>query len=70
MVDRTVSLHRFLSLAHVPGMASALTILLLGTVAAVTYRLVRERDRLFAVALAGCVMVRPVVWHHTLVLTL
>ena len=70
VVDRTVSLHRFLSLAHLPGMASALTALLLLTVAAVAYRYVRDRDQLLAVALAGCVMATPVVWNHTLVLTL
>ena len=33
------------------------------------HRYVRDRDQLLAVALAGCVMVTPVVWNHTLVLT-
>lgn len=70
VVERTVSLHRFFSLAGLPGAASALTLLLLAAVAAVARRFVRDRDQLLAVALAGCVMVTPVVWNHTLVMTL
>jgi hypothetical protein len=70
VLERTVSLHRFLALAGLPGAATALTLLLLAAVAAVARRWVRDRDQLLAVALAGCVTVTPVVWNHTLVLTL
>lgn len=70
VVERTVSLHRFLSLAGLPGAATALTLLLLAVVAAVARRWIRNPDQLLAVALAGCVTVTPVVWNHTLVLTL
>lgn len=70
VVDRTVSLHRFLSLAHLAGAASLLTILLLVGVAIVAHLRVHEQPQLLAVALAGCVTVSPVVWNHTLVLTL
>ena len=44
--------------------------LLLAGIAAVARARVTDRDPLLAVALAGCVMVPPVVWNHTLVLTL
>jgi hypothetical protein len=70
VVGRTVSLHRLLSLADLPGAASVLTSLLLAAVAWVAHRSVRDREPLLALALAGCVMTTPVVWNHTLVLTL
>ncbi|MEO8196086.1 MAG: glycosyltransferase 87 family protein [Thermoanaerobaculia bacterium] len=70
VVERTVSLHRFLSLAQAPGAATMLTLLLLAAVAAAARLWVRDRAQLLAVALAGCVTVTPVVWNHTLVLTL
>lgn len=73
VVERTVSLHRFLALADAPGGASLptiLTLLLLAAVAAVAARYVRRPPQLLALALAGCVMATPVVWNHTLVLTL
>lgn len=70
VVERTVSLHRFLALVELPGAASALTLLLLVAVGVVAHRCVHGSERLLAVALAGCVMTTPVVWNHTLVLTL
>jgi hypothetical protein len=70
VLERTVSLHRFLALAGFPEGASILSLLLLAGVAAVARARVAEREQLLAVALAGCVMVPPVVWNHTLVLTL
>ena len=70
VVDRTVSLHRFLSLAHLPQGATFLMLLLLAGVAVVAHLRIRDRPQLLAVALAGCVTVLPVVWNHTLVLTL
>ena len=70
VLERTVSLHRFLALADARGGASILTLLLLAGVAAVARARVADREQLLAVALAGCVMVTPVVWNHTLVLTL
>jgi hypothetical protein len=70
VLERTVSLHRFLSLAGVPEGASILALLLLVGVAAVARARVAFRGQLLAVALAGCVLVAPVVWNHTLVLTL
>jgi hypothetical protein len=70
VVERTVSLHRYLSLAGLPGAAPALTLLLLAAVAVAARRSIRDRDSLLAVALAGCIAATPVVWNHTLVLTL
>ncbi len=70
VVERTVSLHRFLALADVPGGASILTLLLLAAVAVLAALYVRRPPQLLAVALAGGVMATPVVWNHTLVLTL
>jgi hypothetical protein len=70
VLERTVSLHRFLALAGLPGGASLLSLLLLAGVAAVARTRVAHREQLVAFALAGCVMVAPVVWNHTLVLTL
>ncbi len=69
VLERTVSLHRFLALADARGGASTLSLLLLAGVAAVARARVTDRERLLAVALAGCVMVTPLVWNHTLVLT-
>ncbi len=69
VLERTVSLHRFLALADARGGASILTLLLLAGVAAVARARVTDREQLLAVALAGCVMVTPLVWNHTLVLT-
>ncbi len=65
-----MSLHRFLALAGLREGASVLSLLLLAGIAAVARARVTDRDPLLAVALAGCVMVPPVVWNHTLVLTL
>ncbi len=70
VLERTVSLHRFLALAGLREGASVLSLLLLAGIAAVARARVTDRDSLLAVALAGCVMVPPVVWNHTLVLTL
>jgi hypothetical protein len=70
VVGRSVSVHRFLALAGIPGAASVLTVLLLGAVAYVAWRWVTTVPQLLAVALAACVTVTPVVWNHTLVLTL
>lgn len=70
VLERTVSLHRFLALAGLPEGASILSLLLLAGVAAVARARVADREQLLAVALAGCAMVPPVVWNHTLVLTL
>ncbi|MDQ1348191.1 MAG: hypothetical protein QG573_1565 [Acidobacteriota bacterium] len=69
VLERTVSLHRFLALADTRGGASTLSLLLLAGVAAVARARVTDREQLLAVALAGCVMVTPLVWNHTLVLT-
>ena len=69
VLERTVSLHRFLALADARGGASTLSLLLLAGVAAVARARVTDREQLLAVALAGCVMVTPLVWNHTLVLT-
>lgn len=68
-IGRSVSVHRFLALAGVPGAATVVMLLLLAGVAAVARWRVVERPQLLAVALAGCVMTTPVVWNHTLVLT-
>ncbi|MEO7795104.1 MAG: glycosyltransferase 87 family protein, partial [Thermoanaerobaculia bacterium] len=70
VLGRTVSVHRFLALSQIPEGASVLTLLLLAAVAVVARARVSDREQLLAVALAGCVMVTPVVWNHTLVLTL
>jgi len=70
VVGRTVSLHRFLALADARDGAAILTLVLLAVVAAVARARVIDREQLLAVALAGCVTVTPVVWNHTLVLTL
>ena len=69
VLERTVSLHRFLALADTRGGASTLSLLLLAGVAVVARARVTDREQLLAVALAGCVMVTPLVWNHTLVLT-
>jgi len=73
VISRTVSLFRLLSLAHVPAssvVTVVLMVLLLAGVAAVARWRIVDRPQLLAVALAGCVIVTPVVWNHTLVLTL
>ena len=73
VISRTVSLFRLLSLANVPAssaVVAGLMVLLLAGVAAVARWRVGDRPQLLAVALAGCVIVTPVVWNHTLVLTL
>ncbi len=70
VVGRTVSVHRLLALAHVPGASTVAMFLLLVVVAGVARWRVRDRPQLLAVALAGCVTATPVVWNHTLVLTL
>ncbi len=70
VVGRSVSVHRFLALAQWPEASTFLMLLLLVGVAVVAYSRVRDQPRLLAVALAGCVTVLPVVWNHTLVLTL
>lgn len=70
VLERTVSPHRFLALAGVPEGASILSLILLAGVAVVARARVVHREQLLAVALAGCVLVAPVVWNHTLVLTL
>lgn len=69
-ITRTVSPHRILALVAGPSGATALTFALLAAVAVASRRFVRGRAALVAVALAGCVAASPVVWNHTLVLTL
>jgi hypothetical protein len=70
VLTRTISVHRLLSLAHGPAGATALMLMLLVAVAVIARRRVSDRPQLLALALAGCVTATPVVWNHTLVLTL
>jgi hypothetical protein len=70
VLGRTASVHRFLALANLPAFAKGLALLLLLAVAVAAWRRVHDRPQLLALALAGCVTVTPVVWNHTLVLTL
>ena len=69
-IDRTVSLHRFLALSDHREAAKLLTIVLLVLVAFVARRFAVDRSTRLAITLAGCVTASPVVWNHTLVLTL
>lgn len=69
VLESTASLHRFLVLGGVRGLATATTVLLLAVTALVARRFVHDLTSRCAVALAACVMVTPVVWNHTLVLT-
>jgi hypothetical protein len=70
VISRTASVHRFLALANAPEGNMALMMLLLLLVAVAARWWVTDQPQLVATALAGCVTVTPVVWNHTLVLTL
>ncbi|MEO8274622.1 MAG: glycosyltransferase 87 family protein [Thermoanaerobaculia bacterium] len=69
-IDRTVSLFRLLHLAQAERFAPLALVALLALVAVVVRRFVHDRLALLAVSVAACVVSTPVVWNHTLVLTL
>ena len=66
----TVSPHRFLALAGAGRFSPLLTLALLALVAALVRRRPLSPDAVLAVAVAGCVLASPLVWNHTLLLTL
>ena len=69
-IGRSASLHRLLSLSGLPEAVPVLSLGVLTVAAVVVARVPLRRSDLAAVLLAASVMATPVVWSHTLLVTL
>jgi hypothetical protein len=66
----TVSPHRFLALADAAWLSPWLTLAVLALLGGLARRRVHSPDGVLVLASAGCIAAAPLVWNHTLLLTL